>query len=171
MKHRIGRNTVLGLSLIALAAAVFQVGNSWLTPGKAEAQTGNQRFAFFAASQVFGLAQRQRARFCVGTVNSQGPELDWTVRISDERGNLLLQLPETHSPSGEWRCVDVPRSSLNVAGEPGTGRDQIAASEVVKAPFGTRSSDFIGSFELVNDDGSTTAGAAAAILWAAVHNN
>src|SRR5262245_47063983 len=84
MKHSIGRNTVLGLSLIALSAAVFQVANSWLMPGKAEAQTGSQRSAFFTASQVFGLAQKQRARFCVGTVNSQGPELDWTVRISDE---------------------------------------------------------------------------------------
>ena len=100
----------------------------------------------------------------------RGPALDWTVRISDERGNLLLQTPETHSPAGEWRCVDAPRESLAVPGEAGTGRVQVAARQIVKAPAGTKPSEINGSFEVVNDDG-TTAGAVAGVLYAALHSN
>jgi hypothetical protein len=64
----------------------------------------------------------------------------------------------------------VPRSAIPVAGEPTTGRVQVAARQIVKAPLGTKSSDIIGSFEIVNGDG-TTAGATAAVLYAAFHNN
>lgn len=155
--------------MFALATAFFPPGNSWTEPTKAYAQELSPRLAFFTGSQVFGLATGQRARFCVGTLTSRGPALDWNVRISDEKGNLLLQLPETHSPAGEWRCVDALRSSLNVLGEPGTGRVQVAAREIVKAPAGTTASQIVGSFEIVNPDGSS--GAVAAVLYAAFHNN
>lgn len=165
MKRKLNKRVML-LSVVALTVALFQF-STWLQSPAAHAQDG--RLAVFTASQVFGLAQEQTARFCVGTVTSRGPALDWSIRISDERGNLLVQLPEQHSPAGEWRCVDAPRTSINLPGEPGTGRVQVAARHLVKAPLGTKPSDIIGSFEIVNGDG--TAGAVSAVLYAAFHNN
>jgi hypothetical protein len=150
-------------SLAALAALSLVIAQG------ARAQDGGRGEAFFTASHIFGLAQGQRARFCVGTLSPRGPALDWSVRITDERGDLLLQSPEIHSPSGEWRCVDVPRASLDVPGEPGTGRVQVAARQIVRAPSGTKPSDINGSFEIVNADG-TSAGAVAGVLYAALHN-
>ena len=168
MRNRITRNScVIVLTAIALAAATFQLANSRLQAAEARAQ---EKFVFYSGSQLFGIAPGQTARFCVGTLNSRGPALDWAGRISDERGNLLFQLPAKHSPAGEWRCTDVPRSSLGVAGEPGTGRVQVAANLCVKAPLGTKSSDFNGSFDLVSDaNGSTVAGGV--IFYAALHHN
>ena len=151
-------------SLVALA------GLSLVMALSARAQDGSRKETFFTASHIFGLARGQKARFCVGTQDPRGPALDWSVRIADERGDLLLQLPETHSPAGEWRCVDAPRESLAAPGEAGTGRVQVAWRQLVRAPAGTRSSDIIGSFEIVNEDG-TSAGAVAGVLYAALHNN
>jgi hypothetical protein len=168
--NRTIRNRRIGLAVVALAAAFFQFGNGSLVSPAVRAQSAGERFSFFTATQVFGLAQGQKARFCVGTQGSRGAALDWIIPISDERGTLLLQLPETHSPAGEWRCIDVPRSSLPVPGEPTTGRVQVAARHIVKAPVGTQSSQIIGSFEIVNGDG-TNAGATAAIFYAAFHDN
>ncbi len=165
MKRRLNKRVRL-LSVVALTVALFQF-TGWLQSPAAHAQ--DPRPALFTASQVFGLAGEQTARFCVGTVTSRGPALDWSIRISDERGNLLLQLPETHSPAGEWRCVDAPRTSINLPGDPGTGRVQVAARHLVKAPRGTKPSDIVGSFEIVNGDGK--AGAVAAIFYAALHDN
>jgi hypothetical protein len=160
MNNRITRNNyMIILAVVALAAACFQLGTGWLQPPKARAQLqdGSVKFVSYSASIVFGIAPGQTARFCVGTLGSRGPALDWTVRISDERGNLLLQLPEIHSPAGEWRCSDGPRSSLGVPGELGTGRVQVAARIVVKAPHGAKSSDFIGSLEIIDEATGETA--------------
>jgi hypothetical protein len=159
---------IILLIVVTTAVTFLQPGKSLTESSEARAQDVTPRLASFTASQVFGLAQGEKARFCVGTLTSRGPALDWHVRISDERGNLLLQLPDTHSPEGEWRCVDVPRSSINIAGDP-TGRVQVAAREIVKAPAGTTSSAIVGSFEIVKPDGSS--GAVAAVLYAAFHNN
>jgi len=163
LRHNI-RMVVFGAGL--LAAGVFLLGTT-LKPFEARGQGGTTAFV---GSEVFGIATGQTARFCVGTTSPRGPALDWTGRITDERGNLLFQMPAKNSPSGEWRCGDVPRSSIPVAGEVGTGRAQVAVRLEVKAPSGTKPSDFIGSFELVNPDG-TSAGAVAAVIWAATHNN
>ena len=169
--NRITRNScVIGLAVVALSLAFLQLGTSWLEPIVARAQD-SQKSTFLTASQIFGLAQDQKARFCVGTLRSSGPAVDWYVRITDDRGNLLLQSPTTHSPGGEWRCVDVPRSSLNVSGEPGTGRVQVAASEFVKAPLGTKPTEINGSSELVNPDGGSVPVAGGLIFWAVTHDN
>lgn len=165
MNRRLNKSVRL-LSVVALTFTLFQF-SGWLQLPAARAQ--DPRPALFTASQVFGLVGEQTARFCVGTVTPRGPALDWSIRISDERGNLLVQLAETHSPAGEWRCVDAPRTSINLAGEPGTGRVQVAARHLVKAPVGTKPSDIVGSFEIVNGDGK--AGAVAGVLYAAFHNN
>ena len=90
MKRRLNKRIML-LSVVALTVALFQF-SGWLQSPAARAQDG--RLALFTASQVFGLAQEQRARFCVGTVTSRGPALDWSIRISDERGNLLPYLQQ-----------------------------------------------------------------------------
>jgi hypothetical protein len=165
MRSRLYRSAIV----IALAAAFFQSGNGRTGSPAARAQDGSRKEALFTASHIFGLAQGQRARFCVGTLVPRGPALDWSVRISDERGSLLLQTPETHSPAGEWRCVDAPRASLAVPGEAGTGRVQVAARQLVKTPLGTKPSEINGSFEIVNEDG-TSAGAVAGVLYASLHN-
>ena len=164
MSKIIRNRRILVLAVIAIAVTFFQFGNSRLKAPEEHARTG----ALFTAAQVFGLAPGQRARFCVGTLTSRGPALDWSIPISDERGVLLLQLPETHSPAGEWRCLDVPHGSLPVSGEPATGRVQVAARHIVRAPVGTKSAAIIGSFEIVNGDGTS---AVAAIVYAALHDN
>ena len=170
MKRTLYNWRVLVLAVIALTIASFQFGSSQLASPEVRSQDRAERTVTFTATVVFGLAQGQKARFCVGTLSPRGADLDWIVPVSDERGVVLFQLPETQSPAGEWRCVDVPRSSIPVAGEPTTGRVQVAAREFVKAPNGTQASDLIGSFEVVNPDG-TNAGAVAAILYAPLHNN
>jgi hypothetical protein len=167
MRNRITRNSyVIVLAAIALAAATFPWSNTRLQAAEARAQ---EKSVFFVGSQLFGIAPGQTARFCVGTLTSRGPALDWAGHITDERGNLLFQLPAKHSPEGEWRCADAPRSSLPVAGE-GTGRVQVAATLCVKAPLGTKSTALNGLFELVSDEnGSTVAGGL--IFWAVTHDN
>ena len=169
--NRIIRNWRVGvLALIAVGAAFFLLGNSRLESPEARSLDRIDRTVTFTTTVVFGLAQGQKARFCVGTLSPRGADLNWIIPISDERGVVLLQLPETHSPAEEWRCVDVPRSSIPVAGEPTTGRVQVSARQFVKAPAGTQASNIIGSFEVVNPDG-TSAGAVATVLYAALHNN
>ena len=161
------RRTIL-LAVIAVTAA-FQLGSSRVEASDAHPQNVFATTAFFNA-QVLGVVGGQKIRYCVGTTSPRGPELDWNVSLSDERGATVFQTPEIHSPSGEWRCFDIPRSSIPLPGDPSTGRVQVAARNIVRAPAGTRSTDFIGSYEIVNPDG-TTAGAVAAVLYAALHNN
>lgn len=165
MREVIRRRRRLILVVMAITAVVFQFGYDRLKAPEAHAQAET----LFTAAQVFGLASGQKARFCIGTLTPRGPTLDWSIPISDERGVLLLQLPETNSPAGEWRCLDIPRNSLP-SGEAGTGRVQVAAVHLVRAPKGTKPSDIIGSFEVVNGDG-TSEGAVAAVLYATLHNN
>ena len=141
---------VVVLATVALSIAFVQLGNSRL-----ESPSASSRERTFTAAQVFGLVPGQRARFCVGTLSPSGADLDWSIQISDEQGVLLLQLPETHSPAGEWRCIDAPRSSIPVAGEPTTGRVQVAARHMVNAPAGTQPAQIIGSTEILDSDGRT----------------
>lgn len=169
MKNRLLSNfCVIALGAVALVAASFQLATASLPPAKAPIQDRSVRF--LSSPIIFGIAPGQTARFCVGTVNPRGPELDWTGKISDERGTLLFQLPQKHSPAGEWRCSDAPRSALGVTGEPGTGRAQVASILEVRAPTGTKSADLVGAFNLINNaDGSTAAGGL--IFWAITHEN
>jgi hypothetical protein len=159
---------IILLAVIALAAA-FPLGNS--RPGSAEAHSkGTLATQAFFSAQVLGVVGGQKVRSCVGTLSPRGPALDWNVSVLDERGVLLFQSPSIHSPSAEWRCFDVHRSSIPLAGEPGTGRVQVAVRHIVTAPAGTQPSQINGSLELVNSDG-TTEGAVAGVLYAAFHNN
>lgn len=170
MTKTLGNTRVIVLAVVALAASFFQFGNGQIVSAEEQARGVGERFSFFTATQVFSLAGGQRARFCVGTRRPGGVPLDWTVPISNERGVLLFQLPETRSPAGDRRCVIVPRSALRIAGQPTSGRVQVAARQVVKAPLGTKSSDIIGSFEIVNGDGSIGK-PVTGVLYAAFHNN
>ena len=133
-------------------ASLLLITSAW--PTSARIQDGSVRFV---ASSVFGMALEQTTRICIGTTTPRGPALDWSVRLSDERGALLFQLLEQHSPAGEWRCGDIPRSMLAVAGDAGTGRVQVAMEILVKAPPDTKSSDIIGSAELISATGATEA--------------
>ena len=112
----------------------------------------------------------QKIRYCVGTVNPRGPALDWNVTFSDQHGVVLFETPIIHSPSGEWRCFDTSRMAMPAPGEPPTGRLQVAARNIVRAPLGTKSTDFVGSLEIIKGDG-TTEGAVAQVVYAALHNN
>ena len=170
MNRTMGYWLPLVFAVIA-APMFFELGNSPLKAAPVSGVTEKaEATASFTATFVFGLGQGQKARFCVGTLDRSGATLDWIVPISDERGVILLQLPDVRSPAGEWRCLDVPRSSIPVTGEPTTGRVQVAARELIKAPAGTRVSDIVGSFEIVNADG-TTAGAIAGIVISATTDN
>jgi hypothetical protein len=164
MKSTKRSRRIVVLAVTAIAIAFVQLGN-----GRIESPDASARERIFTATHVFGLVPEQRARFCVGTLSSRGPKLDWSILISDNRGAVLLQSPETHSPAGEWRCVDVPRSSIAIAGEPTTGRVQVAARHIVKAPPGTQPSQIVGSFEIVNGDGGT--GPIIDVLYSAAGNS
>jgi len=161
------RRSIL-LAVVAVAAA-FQLGNSRVEASESHSQNVFATTAFFHTG-VLGVVGGQKIRYCVGTTSRSGPALDWNVSLSDERGTAVFQTPEIHSPSGEWRCVDIPRSAIPLPGDPPTGRVQVAARNIVRAPVGTKSTDFIGSYEIINPDG-TTAGAVAGVLYAAFHNN
>jgi hypothetical protein len=163
MNRIVRTRRVIVLAMAALAIAFVQPGNN-----RVEAIGASAQERTFTAAQVFGLVPGDRARFCVGTLSPRGAELRWNISISDERGALLLQLPETHSPTGEWRCVDVPRTSIPIAGEQTTGRVQVAARHIVKAPPGTQPSQIIGSLEIVNADGKT--GPIIDVLYSAAGN-
>ena len=165
--HSIVRSRrILVIAVAGLAIALVQLGNSRLGSPDASAR---ERTAVFTATQVFGLVPGQSARFCVGTLSPRGAELAWSIPISDESGLVLVRLPETRSPGGEWRCIDVPRSSIPVSGEPTTGRVQVAARHIVNAPTGTQASQIIGSLEIVNADGKT--GPIADVLYSAAGNS
>src|SRR5688500_19028125 len=154
--NRMARNRVIILVLGLVVASCFQIGIGRPEPAKAQPQAGSVRFLSFSATQVFGIAPGQTARFCVGTVSPRGPNLDWLGRILGQRGNLLVELPKKHQDAGTWGCTDVPRSSLPTSGDPLTGRAQVAACLVAQVPSGTKPSEIAGSFELVSDvDGRT----------------
>ena len=155
MNYRITRKkSSIVLAAIALTTAVFWFARSGSQPASARIADGSVRFI---STSVFGMPFGQIARVCVGTTNPRGPVLDWSVRFSDEDGTVLFQLTEQRSPAGEWRCGDIARSMLPVAGDAGTGRAQVAMEVVVKAPAGTNSSEFIGSADLIAATGATQA--------------
>ena len=168
MNRIIQSRRIILLAVIAIVAAL-QLGNSRVESSEARSQLMLATTAFFS-NQVLGVVGDQKVRYCVGTLGPRDPELDWSVSLSDERGLPIFETPTVHSPSGQWRCFDISRTSILLPGEPPTGRVQVAARNIVRAPAGTRSTDFVGSFEIVNADG-TTEGAVAAIVYAALHNN
>lgn len=160
----ISRHAVVAMVLLCIQLAI---GTPQLPKAQAQRQDGSVTYS--STPIVVGIAPGQTARFCVGTSNLSPRELDWTVQISTDRGVVLFQLPEMHSPAGEWRCGNVPYGSLGVMGEPGTGRVQVAAGLRLRASLGTRSSEFISSWELVGENGATEAGGL--IFWAITHDN
>jgi len=165
-----GRISRQAAVVMVLLGTQLGIGTPQLPKVQAQLQDGSVKFVTYTSSIVFGIASGQTARFCVGTSRSSPRKLDWTVQISNDRGVVLFQLPEIHSPAGEWRCGDVPYSSLGVTGEPGTGRVQVAAGLRLKAPLGTKSSELISSWELVGEDGRTAV-AGGVIFWAVTHDN
>jgi hypothetical protein len=68
---------------------------------------------------------------------------------------VLYQTPELLSPSGEWRCTDIPRGALPIAGDPETGRVQVAATVFVEAAAGTKATDLIGTADVIVATGAT----------------
>ena len=145
MKCRITRRSwLIVLALFSLTVGLFQMGTSWLQP-KAGAQISPSRLILRELSSSYGMVHGQVSRVCVGTASPNGPAIDWRVRIAGERGDLLLELPEQHSSAGEWHCSYAARDSMDVPGEPGTGRIEMVAYVEVSAPRGTDPSDIITS--------------------------
>ena len=143
MKCRITRRRwLLMLALFSMTVGLFQIGASWLQPAEANAQISPSRL-ILRESSSYGMIHGQVSRFCAGTASPNGPAIDWRVRIFGERGDLLLELPEQHSPAGTWHCSFAARDSMDVPGEPGTGRVEMVASVVVNGPSGTDASDII----------------------------
>jgi hypothetical protein len=93
------------------------------------------------------------------------------VKVFDGSGNLIAQSPEQVIPPGKFRSFDFNRGALPLAGEPGTNRANVR----IKPFYNFRSerlSPVLASFEIVDGStGRTVNGAAAGILWAALHNN
>lgn len=156
MKYRITRKKYsIVLGTIALTTAAFLLARTSSQPAaSAQIQDGSVRFL---SNSILGMTLGQTVRVCIGTTDPRGPVLDWSVRFSDQDGTLLFQLLDQRSPGGEWRCGNIARSMLPVAGDAGTGRAQVAMQVVVKAPAGTNSSEFIGSADLIAATGTTQA--------------
>lgn len=154
MIYRVTRNKFsIALFVVALTIAVFWIATSSSQPASARFGDGSVRFI---STSIFGVALGETARICIGTTDPRGPALDWSVRLSDQEGTLLFQLPEQRSPAGEWRCGDIDRSMLAVPGDAGTGRVQVAMEAVVKAPAGTKASEIEGAADIITAPGGTT---------------
>lgn len=154
MIYGITRNRLsIALFVVALTTAVFWIATSSSQPASARIGDGSVRFI---STSIFGMALGETVRVCIGTTDPRGPVLDWFVRLSDQEGTLLFQLPEQRSPAGEWRCGDIARSMLPVAGDAGTGRVQVAMEVLVKAPAGTKASEIEGAADIVTAPGTTS---------------
>jgi hypothetical protein len=94
------------------------------------------------------------------------------VKVFDWSGNLIAQSPEEVIPPGKFRSFDFNRSALPLTGEPGTNRAHVRIKPFYN--FGSeRLSPVLASFEIIDAITGKTkvGGAAAGILWAALHSN
>ena len=155
MRYRFTRNKYsIVLAAIVVTTIAFWFVSSSFQPASARLADGSVRFV---SNSVFGMIPGETVRVCFGTTNPRGPELDWLVRFVDEQGTLLFQLADQRSPAGQWRCANIDRNMFGVAGDAGTGRAQVAMEVVVNAPPGTKSSEIIGTAEIVAATGATQA--------------
>lgn len=142
---------LIALAAIALTTAVLLRASQ---PQTAVALVRDGSVTFIANS-IFGMALGETARFCVGSTNPRTSAARWWVRLSRDTNAVLYQTPELLSPSGEWRCTDIPRSALADTGDPGTGRVQVAATVFVEAAAGTKATDLVGTADIIVATGAT----------------
>jgi hypothetical protein len=150
MKNRITRKRCV----ILLAAVVLTIIGFWLGSSRLRPASAADGSVAFLHDSIIGMVPGQTVRVCLGTTDPRGPVVDWSVKLSDEEGSRLFQLPEQRSPAGEWRCGNIPRNSL-AAGEPETERIQVAVQVLAIAPAGTKPPEIIGSLEIVTATGQT----------------
>ena len=147
------RSWLIALVLLGMGAIAFQLADGFVEPANAGTQINPSRLILGELSSSYGMIHGQVSRVCVGTASPNGSAIDWRVRIFGERGDLLLELPEQHSPTGEWRCSYATRDSMDVRGEPETGRVEMVASVEVSAPRGTDASEIITSLTVLEATG------------------
>jgi hypothetical protein len=147
------RTRIIALVLLGMGAIAFQLVDGFVEPANARAQISPSRLILRKLSSSYGMIPGQVSRVCVGTASPNGAAVDWRVRFSGERGELLLELPEQHSPAGEWRCSYAARDSMDIPGELRTGRLEMVASVAVSAPRGTDASAIIASLTVLEATG------------------
>lgn len=151
------RSYVIGLAVVALSAASFQLGTGWLQLPKARAQLQDGSVKFVSNS-ISGIVPGQAARISVAHLaqpRSMEP-LYFQARGFDQNGALLFQSDRMEVPAGEFRYEDIFRRDLNVDGEPGTGRVQMSTAIFVFFPHG-RKSDVLITGEVLDEQTGETA--------------
>lgn len=160
------------MKLPAIAKTIFCLalllcwGNFAPSTGQANAaghELEEVGFVFHTIS--WGMVRGQTARFTVvnpnkpDSQNSRNGQARYLVVTYDGTQHAIAQSDEIIIPPGEFRSVDFSRDALALAGEPGTGRVQVAAVINVSVQVLSRSTantDFSVSMELLDSTGKTT---------------
>ena len=160
MKLRTITKTLLCLSLLLCCG-------SFAPPVQQAAAAGPEieevRFVFHTVS--WGMVRGQTARFNVGNLNdlnSRGPmsaTVGCSVALYDAHGNTIAESEQIEIPPGQFRSIDFNRDSLELTGEPDTGRVQTRGEIKVFVHVihdSSSNADFPSSIELVDSTGHTT---------------
>ena len=156
MKRRFTRQRYLiGLTVVALAAACFQVGTVWLQPAKALARIGASDLSVWRSN--FGVTPGETARITVtnlAVTRGLGP-INFRCMFLDQDGTLILESDRTGVAAGQFRGRDFPYGGLGVDGEPVTGRKQLRMEVVIEGPRGTSASETLVTVEVLGPEGHT----------------
>ena len=144
---------LLALVLVVLAAVTPQMSTGWLRPPIAHAQLQDGSVVFVSDS-IVGLVPGETARISVANPRRSGP-LFFQCRVSDLNGVVLFESLRTAVLADAFRFQDIPRTALNVSGEPGTGRVQVSVTTLIFLPRNVDISKVVLSGEVLELSGQT----------------
>jgi hypothetical protein len=157
MNNRITRRRyVIGLAVVALAAASFQLGGR-PEPAKARALTGGSSSDLSAWRSNFGTVSGQTARVTVANLATTSvPGLViFRCMFFDQNGTLVAESQGTEVPAGQFRGADFLYGGFGMDGEPGTGRKQVMMEVVIQSVRGTESPESLVTVEVLDQNGKT----------------
>jgi hypothetical protein len=155
MKKRITHLSVLAL---VLAATCLGFGSSSPTPGLTLAQGDVDGRDFLIWQRNLGLVPGQMVRITGANEVGSSRTLTFQCMVFDQNGALVFQTATRQVPLRGFLHEDIKFGDLGlVAGDPLTERKQVMMEVRVQLSRGAKSTGFIGSLELVNPDGTTTA--------------
>jgi hypothetical protein len=155
------RITYLSVLALVLAAICIGFGSSSPQPahGLTLAQGNVDGRDFLIWQRNLGIVPGQMVRITGASEGGGRRTLTFQCMVFDQNGALVFQTATRQVPLRGFLREDITFGDLGlVAGDPLTERKQVMMEVRVQLPRGAKSADFIGSLELVDPDGKTTAG-------------
>jgi hypothetical protein len=153
MKHNLQKTKVFGLAALAFAVLLIPISAQAqkLTPD------GRQLVVTIKDGPSVGIIPGQSINYNLFNPAEEGTPIAYAhVKLFDVGGNLIAQSAEVEIPAGKFHSFEFRRESLNLPGDPNTGRLQLRAEVEIKLWHASSPREqnpiieFPTSFELVN---------------------